>query len=90
MRDDDNKEGFEIEHICSLGFHDIREGVTLRRMIVWMLGCTTKSACALASNSLQIPKSSRPLQPAVVLQMPPVNPSSLGGKPHMLHNKAIY
>ena len=50
----------ETEDIRSLGFQDIREDVTLRRMILWMLGHRINSACALASNNMPTPKSSRP------------------------------
>ena len=35
----DKKREIEIENICFLGFQDIREGVTLRRVILWRLGC---------------------------------------------------
>ena len=37
----DNKEGdLNWAHICSLGFRDIREEETLRRVALWRLGCT--------------------------------------------------
>ena len=34
----DGKEGYLNYHIRSLGFQDIREGVTLQKVILWRLG----------------------------------------------------
>jgi hypothetical protein len=34
------KREIQIENICFLAFQNIREGVTLRRVILWRLECT--------------------------------------------------